>query len=71
MTAEQRLEICKQCKLVHMDPVYGPTCDSSKYMNPDTGEISRFPRLGWIRGCNCRLAWKTKNPNARCVAGKW
>ena len=71
MTAEERLAICKKCKLVKLDTEYGPVCDSSKYMNPETGEVSRLPHTGWIRGCSCRLAWKTKNPSARCVAGKW
>lgn len=55
MTQKERLDICEQCKLVKMDPVYGPICDSSKYMNPATGEISRLPKAGWIRGCACRL----------------
>ena len=40
-------------------------------MNKITGEVSRLPHLGWIRGCNCKLVWKVKNPSARCVAGKW
>ncbi len=71
MTQKERLDICEQCKLVKMDPVYGPICDSSKYMNPATGEISRLPKAGWIRGCACRLKWKSASPTAHCVAGKW
>lgn len=71
MTSEERLKICSQCKLMTMYPEYGPRCDSSKYMNKITGEISRVPKQGWIRGCNCWLKIKTKNPSAKCVAGKW
>jgi hypothetical protein len=55
MTAEERLKICEKCPLVKMDPIYGPICDNSKYMNPKTGEVSRLPRSGWVRGCSCRL----------------
>lgn len=71
MTPEERLQVCKRCNLVRIDPVYGPVCDSTKYMNPKTGETSRLPHAGWIRGCACKLAWKTKNPTAHCVANKW
>ena len=46
MTAEERLAICKKCKLVKLDTEYGPVCDSSKYMNPETGEVSRLPHTG-------------------------
>ena len=71
MTAEERLAICEVCKLVRIDPVYGPICDNTKYMNPQTGEVSRLPHAGWIRGCACRLKWKAKSPTAHCVAKKW
>ena len=46
MTSEERMKICEQCKLMTMYPDYGPRCDSSKYMDPKTGEISRIPRQG-------------------------
>lgn len=46
MTSEERLKICEKCPLVKNDPVYGLTCDSSKYMNLKTGEISRIPKSG-------------------------
>lgn len=71
MTAEERLKICDKCPLCRKDPTWGPTCDSSKYMNKDTGEVSRIPRAGWVRGCGCKLNWRTKSPTARCIAGKW
>lgn len=71
MTSEERLKICEKCKMVMIDSTYGPICDSSKWMDPRTGEISRLPKSGWVRGCGCKLKWKTKDPNARCVARKW
>ena len=70
MTPEERLKICEKCKLMTMTSDYGPRCDSSKYLNLETGEVSRIPRQGWIRGCNCVLRYKVRDPNARCVAGK-
>ncbi len=71
MDKEERLKICKTCPLVKMDSIYGPVCDSSKYMNKATGETSRLPHTGWVRGCACKLRWKAANPTAHCVAGKW
>lgn len=71
MTSEERLKICEKCPLVKNDPVYGLTCDSSKYMNLKTGEISRIPKSGWIKGCGCHLKWKSRDPHAKCVARKW
>lgn len=71
MTSKERLEICEKCPLCSSDPIYGPKCDNTKYMNPETGEVSRIQHSGWIRGCACRLRWKTASPTAHCVAGKW
>lgn len=53
------------------DPIYGPRCDASKWINLKTGELSRIPKVGWVNGCNCRLRWKTKDPRARCKLKKW
>lgn len=71
MTAEERLEICKKCPIVKEDPTYGPICDSTKWLNKNTGDWSRSPHIGWVRGCGCKLRWKTKNLISHCVAGKW
>lgn len=71
MTSEQRMEICKKCPLLKESSTWGPTCDSSKYMNKETGEVSRLPHAGWIKGCGCRMKQKVLSPSAKCVAGKW
>lgn len=71
MTAEQRLEICKKCPLMKTDPVYGPTCDNKKWMDPKTGMTSRLPHAGWVHGCGCHLSWRVKNLSAHCINGKW
>ena len=46
MTSEERLKICEKCPLVKNEPAYGLRCDSSKYMDPKTGEVSRTPKSG-------------------------
>ena len=71
MTAEERMKICETCKMATMDPEHGLRCDSTKWINPETGELSRKPMSGWIRGCNCILRYKTADPTARCVLRKW
>lgn len=71
MTPEEKLKICMSCGLMRQDPIYGPKCDNNKYMNPTTGEISRIPHAGWVRGCGCNLKYRTKSPTAHCINGKW
>lgn len=71
MTSEERMAICKTCPIRKEDPVYGIICDSSKYMNKATGEVSRLPHSGWIKGCGCKMNYKVKSPSAHCVANKW
>jgi len=71
MNADERMAICKKCKLMTEDSSYGPKCDNTKWINPKTEEISRIPRPGWINGCACRLRWKVKDPKAHCRLKKW
>ena len=71
LTPTQRLEICQACPLYKEDPVRGHICDPDKWISPETGKASSFPRKGYVQGCACSLAKKTKQPNAQCVAGKW
>ena len=68
LTINDRLAICKRC------PIFSPTgrrCNSSLWINPDTNEVSTYPKSGFIRGCNCIIDIKAKNPNNHCIAGKW
>lgn len=65
---EDRKEICLNC------PIFNPTrqvCNPKLWINPDTNEVSTFPKSGYIRGCNCHVLIKMKNLNNHCVAGKW
>ena len=62
----ERLEICNKC------PIYSRgRCNSRLYLNPKTNEVSTIPKIGFIRGCNCFIEVKAKNPNNHCIAGKW
>lgn len=67
--SEQRLNICKQCAIYK--PQLGGICDSSKYVSPDGSEWSLTRKTGYIRGCGCRLAAKSKLPHGKCPVGLW
>ncbi len=63
---ENRLAICMQCAIYNRG-----RCDSSLWINPNTNETSDHAKIGYIRGCNCYINVKARNPNNHCVAGKW
>lgn len=66
LNTNERLAICHKC------PIYNQgRCNSKLWINPDTDEISTYARIGFIRGCNCLIGVKAKNPLNHCVAGKW
>ena len=69
MTAEERMEICRNCPLYEITSS-GPRCNPAKYINSE-GKTSWLPKKGYVKGCNCLLTHKTQNPNAHCVAGLW
>ena len=69
MTYEERLGKCESCPLAKKT-TYGLICDSSKWMNLVTEEVSRLPHSGWIRGCGCNQTVKARNVSAKCKAGK-
>lgn len=68
--AETRLKICRDC-LLYDHRSYGDICNDNLYLNPETDEVSSFPRNGYFRGCGCRLKAKTTLPTAHCPANKW
>ncbi len=65
--SEKRLEICKKCPL-WSETSTGPVCNNGKFINKN-GEWSYFPKSGYVKGCGCKLNYKTKNPNAHCIIG--
>lgn len=67
----ERMKICRSCKLYLADGIIGPICNPRLYLNPQTNEISRIPKLGFIRGCGCLLSSKTRVKKAKCGLNKW
>ena len=48
----------------------GPICNPKLYMN-ENGETSDYQRIGFKRGCGCRLNAKTRLQYAKCTHGRW
>jgi len=71
MKYDERMAICEACPLLKEDPTWGPVCNSALFLNVQTNETSRLSHDGWIRGCGCHLKIKCRQPNAKCIAGKW
>lgn len=67
--SEKRLAICKQCPL-YKEGEYGPTCNKNLYINKEQ-KTSWLPKSGYVKGCGCKLNFKTKNPNAHCIIKLW
>lgn len=68
--SEARMEICNACPL-KVQKTYGAVCDPQRFVNPDTNEISFFPKEGFYKGCGCRLNAKTRDAEEICPAQKW
>lgn len=62
----KREEICNVCPLKN-----GNNCDTQRWINPSTLEVSGIPKNGFIRGCGCRLSAKQKSKYSSCPAGFW
>jgi hypothetical protein len=62
----KREKICDACPLKN-----GNSCDTQKWIDPITLEISKMPKNGFIRGCGCRLSAKQKSKYSNCPAGFW
>jgi hypothetical protein len=69
--AKVRLDVCKRCKLLKEDAVFGKMCNKNIYLNPLTDEISSYPKIGFLNGCGCVIKSKIKVLNAKCPLNKW
>lgn len=68
--AENRMKICKQCPL-YKETSLGPICNNRLYINiEDKVSVSIYPKVGYKRGCACRLSAKTRAPKAKCIVNK-
>ena len=68
--SSKRLQICSQCPL-YKKTIVGPICNNKLWYNVRTNEVSDKQKLGFKKGCGCRLNAKTSLPNASCPLGKW
>ena len=68
---DKRIAICKECPIFSIKSVIGPVCDSKKWYNPKTGQISNVSKVGYKHGCGCALNRKAKLPYSICPLGKW
>ncbi|WP_287385553.1 hypothetical protein [Lachnospira sp.] len=66
-----RMDICRECPLFKVMPLAGPICNNNKYLNVQTGDVSNTPKIGYRRGCGCRLNAKTRVAKSKCPLGKW
>lgn len=66
---EKRMEICKNCPLYKASSI-GPLCNPRLYIN-ESGDVSDRPKIGYQKGCGCRLKAKTRLESAHCVINKW
>lgn len=65
------MEICNKCKIIKKGTIFGDICNSSLYLNPHTNEVKEEEADGFIQGCGCILASKTRVKDAHCPAKKW
>lgn len=68
--SKKRLQICKNCPILS-DTMFGMMCDSKKYLDPKTNQVSYVAKDGYKKGCGCRLSAKTRVLDAKCPQGKW
>ena len=69
--AKERLKICRTCKLLKEDSIFGEMCNKKLWLNPITDEISTHPKIGFLNGCGCVLKSKVKVLNVKCPLNKW
>ena len=64
----ERTIICRKCPIC--DNIT-EMCNAGLYLNPETNDVSVYPKEGYIKGCGCHLKWKIANKKSKCSAGKW
>jgi hypothetical protein len=67
---DSRIAICRQCPLYSHTSI-GLVCNSEYYLDPLTDSLSTYPKIGYFKGCGCRLEAKTRVKDEKCPAKKW
>lgn len=68
---KERITICRDCKLIKEDTIFGEVCNAALYVNPDTDEVSKTPKPGFLNGCGCILKSKCRVAEAKCPLNRW
>lgn len=68
---KERIKICRKCKLLKIDDIFGEVCNSKLWINPETDETSTVKKKGFINGCGCILSGLTRKESSKCVMNKW
>lgn len=69
--AKERLAICKECPLYKETPM-GAICNPRLYISEENKtDYSDRPKIGYRKGCSCRLNAKVRLSHSRCIVGKW
>lgn len=67
----ERLEICRACPL-GLETARGLICNPRLYINKeDKTSISKFPKIGYVRGCSCSITHKAHHEYSKCIINKW
>jgi hypothetical protein len=67
--SELRMDVCKKCPIY--SKILGGVCNKKLWLNPETDAVSSEPKLNYVRGCGCKLSFKTAVASEECPAGKW
>lgn len=67
----ERLEICRTCPL-GLETSRGLICNPRLYINKeDKTSVSKFPKVGYVRGCSCSITHKAHHEHSKCIINKW
>ena len=66
----ERIKICRKCPLI-TNGIFGEECNPTLWINPNTNELSKKRKQGFVNGCGCVLRSKTRLESARCPIGRW
>ena len=67
----ERIKLCRSCKLLKEDKIFGEICNSDLYIDPKSGETSTTKKQGFSNRCGCVLRSKTRVKNAHCPIARW
>lgn len=67
---KERIQICRNCKLLMETKLFGAICNPNIYLNPITNETSSTAKAGFKNGCGCVLSSKCRVKEVHCPLNK-